>query len=146
MKQLTVLYDSSCGFCVSCRRWLEAQPAYVTLRFLPARSAVAERLFPDLAGLAEADELAVVSDEGHVYRGASAWLMCLWALEDYREWAFRLSAPALLPLARQAFELLSRNRKSISRQLGLLPEPELLETLRGAPSPTCGLPIPATSS
>jgi hypothetical protein len=73
--------------------------------------------------------------------------MCLWALENYREWAFRLSAPALLPFSRQAFELLSRNRKSISRRLGLLPEPELAETLRGAATaPACGIPADRPSS
>lgn len=140
MNQLTVLYDSSCGFCVSCRRWLAAQPAYVPLRFLPANSAVAARLFPELAGGDEPGELVVVSGEGNVYRGGSAWIMCLWALEDYREWAIRLSAPALLPFARQAFELLSRNRKALSRRLGLLPEPQLAETLRGGAAPTCGIP------
>jgi hypothetical protein len=66
--------------------------------------------------------------------------MCLWALEDYREWAIRLSAPALLPFARQAFELLSRNRKSLSRRLGLLPEPQLAEALHGGAAPACGIP------
>ena len=135
MKTLTVLYDTSCGFCVSCRRWLDDQPAYLPLQFLPTRSRAAAELFPELC--AGADELVVVSDEGFVYRGGSAWIMCLWALRDFRPWALRLSTPALLPLARQAFELLSRNRKSISRRLGLLPEGRLTEMLQDVPAPHC---------
>jgi predicted DCC family thiol-disulfide oxidoreductase YuxK len=145
MKYLTVLYDASCGFCVSCRRWLETQPPYVPLRFIPSRSTAATRLFPDLPG-PEPNELVAVSDEGHVYTGASAWIMCLWALEAYREWALRLSVPALLPFARRAFELLSHNRKAVSRALGLLPEQELGETLRRAPDPSCSLSSPRPSS
>src|SRR5262245_36298006 len=123
---LTVLYDSSCGFCVSCRRWLERQPSYVPLEFLPANSAAAAALYPELAGSAP-EELTVVSGDGFVYRGSSAWIMCLWALCDYRGWAQRLSSPAFLPYARQAFEVLSRNRKALSHAFGLLPEAEILE-------------------
>jgi predicted DCC family thiol-disulfide oxidoreductase YuxK len=146
METLTVLYDASCGFCLSCRRWLESQPAYVPLQFVPSRTPAAARLLPDPAGPTEADELVVVSDEGYVYRGASAWIMCLWALVDFREWALRLSAPTLLPFARQAFKLLSQNRKSISHKLGLTPETELAETLRGAPAPACSKPAVSPSS
>ena len=145
MNKLTILYDASCGFCVSCRQWLAQQPTYLPLHFVPARSAAAARLYPELAG-SLADELTVVSDEGLVYRGAAAWIMCLWALQEFREWAQRLSTPALLPLARQAFELLSRKRKSISKTLRLLPEPELIETLRGEQLPCCDLPTASPSS
>ncbi|MFY0575769.1 hypothetical protein ACN28S_16675 [Cystobacter fuscus] len=45
--------------------------------------------------------------------------MVLWALEDYREWALRLSSPTLMPLARNAFELLSSNRRRLSGWLHL---------------------------
>jgi predicted DCC family thiol-disulfide oxidoreductase YuxK len=136
--ELTILYDPSCGFCVSCRRWLERQPAYLPLQFVPAGGAAALALYPELAGEAR-EELTVVSNDGLVYRGASAWIMCLWALCEFREWAQRLSSPALLPYARQAFELLSRNRKTLSNKLGLAPEADLLETLRSTPAPSCGV-------
>jgi len=56
----------------------------------------------------------VISDEGAVYRGAHAWVMCLWALENYRAHAQRLAHPVLLPLARTVCELLSRNRFFLS--------------------------------
>jgi hypothetical protein len=48
--------------------------------------------------------------------------MCLWALEDYRGWAVRLARPEMMPLARLSFDLLSRNRRDLSRLLGLKAE------------------------
>ena len=79
----------------------------------------------------------VVSDEGAVYRNDSAWIMCLFALEEYRDWANRLAHPLLRPFARQAFALLSRERSRISRWLSLASEVEIAETLRQINAPAC---------
>ncbi|HLY09802.1 MAG TPA: DCC1-like thiol-disulfide oxidoreductase family protein [Planctomycetota bacterium] len=155
MKRLTVFYDADCGFCVTCRWWLGRQPAFVDLDFLAAGSPEANRRFPGLAAPGPVEELLVVDDEGGVYRGASAWLMCLWALQDYREWAGRLASPALLPLARGAFAFLSGKRRAISGVLGLEPE-RWAEEFRRSEPPRCvgggasggpdpALPLPATS-
>src|SRR5262249_25469517 len=92
-----------------------------------------------------ADELFVVSDDGAVFDGGSAWIVCLWALVDYRDWSYRLATPALLPLARPAFELFSKRRKSISRRLRLLPQSDLVAELQAAPDPTCEIPAPVRS-
>ena len=99
MRALSVLYDETCGFCVSCARWLGAQRTWVGLECLPAGGEAAARRFPELRRSASKEELVVVDDEGGVYRDTHAWLMVLWALEDYRAWAQRLSRPALMPLA-----------------------------------------------
>src|SRR6516162_50238 len=114
MNKLTVLYDAQCGFCVKCRWWLARQAAFVELEFLPAGGADALRRFPELAAPGTVDELLAIDDEGGVYRGASAWLMCLWALVEYRVWAGRLASPALMPLAGGAFVLLSSKRRALS--------------------------------
>jgi len=84
-----------------------------------------------------------VSDEGGVYREGDAWLMCLYALEEYREWSLRLSEPALRPLARQAFSLLSRSRGAVSRWLGLMADVELRDTLERVEAPACSLSVEA---
>ena len=89
MRSLTVLYDARCGLCSNARRWLEGQPQIVPLELLAADSAEARRRFPSLAET-EPEELVVVTDEGDVYRGSHAWIVCLWALRDYRELADRL--------------------------------------------------------
>lgn len=135
MNRLYVLYDETCGACFQARRWMGRQPALVALEFVPAGSPGARRLFPDLASASE--ELTVVSDLGEVWRGTAAWLMCLWALADFREWSHRLSSPALAPFARQAFELLSKNRKKLSEWLRLMPEEAVADRLKKGGSPEC---------
>jgi predicted DCC family thiol-disulfide oxidoreductase YuxK len=115
------------------------QPAYVELVFVPAGSDRASRLFPDLAPADGPEELVVISDAGGVYREGDAWIMCLYALVDYREWALRLAHPMLRPLARQAFALLTRQRARLSRWLGLASDAEIAITLRAVEAPACAL-------
>ena len=133
MNRLTVLYDKNCGLCRRCRWWLAAEPAYVELDFLAAQSPDVVRRFPGLEPEGKPEELIVVSDDGGVYRGPEAFIMCLWALENYREWSEVLARPALMPLARHAFGLLSENRRSITKWLGWGGTDELAEALRKEP-------------
>jgi hypothetical protein len=79
------------------------QPAFVELDFVPYDSA-GER-YREIPWLGE--ELVVVSDDGSVWAGPAAFLICMWALRDWREWACRLSTPALAPLARRFFAAVS---------------------------------------
>jgi predicted DCC family thiol-disulfide oxidoreductase YuxK len=114
MKCLYVLFDAECELCMRCRNWLMKQPAFVPLVFIAFQSDEAQQRFPGIDALKPGEQLLVISDEGAVYRGANAWIMCLWALENYREHAQRLANPVLLPLARTVCELLSRNRFFLS--------------------------------
>jgi predicted DCC family thiol-disulfide oxidoreductase YuxK len=113
MRSLTVLYDADCGFCLRCMRWLQGQAAYVPLRFVPLGSEAAGRFA--LPAAAAAGELTVIDDEGGLYSGHAAYLMCLYALRDYREWSLRMANPALWPLARRALEWVTSHRRDLSR-------------------------------
>jgi predicted DCC family thiol-disulfide oxidoreductase YuxK len=145
MDRLYVLYDANCGLCSWAKRWLIRQPTMIELRFIPAGSAIAARLFPGLDRAGEPpEELVVVSDQGAVYRGGNAWIMCLFALEAYREWANRLAHPLLRPLARQAFELLSSQRSRVSHWLSLASEVEIAETLSQVNVAACAIPAITT--
>jgi len=138
MKTLFVIYDSECGFCCRCRQWLAQQPAYLDLRFFQRNSPEVVCRFPGIEKLLRLDELLVVSDEGAVYRGAHAWVMCLYALREYREWASKLAHPSLLPFAWRAYELFSENRREFSRWMKLLPEEEIAKKIRQhSPPPVC---------
>ncbi len=117
MQHLYVLYDDRCGLCRWIKGWATEQPAFIPLVFIPAGEA--ERLIPGASTPGVPEELVVVSDEGEVYRGDSAWIMCFYALEEFREWSLRLASPALRPLARKAFALVSRHRVNVSDWLGL---------------------------
>ncbi len=120
MKRLTVLYDGECLFCRSCRDWLRGQRQFVRLEFMPLQAEEVAVRFPGIGRFEPDRQIVAVSDEGAVYRGDSAWIMCLWALREYRSWAFRLARPALRPLARRICELVSENRQRISRSFARL--------------------------
>ncbi len=136
MKALTVLYDEHCPLCIRSARWLQSQEAFLPLECLAAGSAEVLRRYGEVFR-AEKKELTVIDDRGGVYRGTDAWLMCLFALVDYREWSTRLATPSLKPLARTAFEALSTHRQGLSRLLWAR-EAELREGLRAArPDPGC---------
>ena len=132
MRRLFVLYDADCGLSRRLASWLATEPALIPLLPLAAQSAEAARLFP---GHAPGAELAVVSDQGAVWLGDHAWIMCLYALRNYRDWARKLSHPLLLPLARQAYATLSTHRSTISRFMGAR---ELADRLGAVPAPACG--------
>jgi predicted DCC family thiol-disulfide oxidoreductase YuxK len=145
MKRLTVLYDARCGLCARAHTWLERQERLLELEFVPAASAAARARFPTLEHPDPPEDLVVVDDEGGVYRNDDAWIMTLYALEQYRSWALRLAAPALRPLARAAFEWLSRNRRSLSRRLALAADADVALALAQTPA-SCPRPIPPPSA
>ncbi|MFL6258347.1 MAG: thiol-disulfide oxidoreductase DCC family protein [Thermoanaerobaculia bacterium] len=115
---LTVLYDDRCALCRRARAWLADQPKYVSMAFLPAGSNEARRRFPDLDHGSSLEELTVVGWGGEVYRGAKAWVMCLWALKKYRSASLRLSEPEMIPVARRLIAWVSRNRFWIGEAAG----------------------------
>ncbi|MEM7626931.1 MAG: DUF393 domain-containing protein [Planctomycetota bacterium] len=117
---LTVLYDPDCPLCVRCWKWFDRQPKLLPVDFVPQGTADAGRRFPALrVGKNEAvEELIVVGGDGKVYRNDRAWIMCLYALREYRPLAFRLSHPALRPLARRAYHVVSHNRQWLSQWFG----------------------------
>jgi predicted DCC family thiol-disulfide oxidoreductase YuxK len=112
-RSLTVLFDPGCALCQRCRSWMLGQASYVPLTFVACDGAEARRRYGDIPWLG--DELVVVSDRGGVWAGPAAFLTCLWALVDWREWSFRLAAPAFAPLVERFFHALSSRRRSLAR-------------------------------
>jgi len=105
MTTLTVFYDRRCGLCRAVVDWIAGQPQIVPLVCTPKADGQ--------------DELEVAADTGERWSGDDAWLMVLWALADYRPWAYRLASPLVRPTARALFATLSAYRGSISCALGL---------------------------
>ncbi len=125
MRTLYVLYDPKCELCRRLKDWLLVQRSWLGLCVVPAGSDKARKMFPTLDTIASGNDLVVISDEGQVYLNDRAWIMAMYALEEYREWACRLTHPLLMPLARQAFAAISRNRHAFSRWLHVA-DPEAL--------------------
>lgn len=113
MRELTVLFDATCALCRDARAWLEREPAYVPLRFVAAASPEALGRFPDISADEMLKDIMVIDDAGNVYRGAKAWVMCLWATRRYREWALTLVTPALWPMAKRLARWVTVNRSHL---------------------------------
>ena len=140
MQKLYVLYDPKCELCCRLKNWILVQRSWLGLALLEQGSEKAKRLFPDLEKIAGKDDLAVISDEGAVYLNNSAWIMVLYAMVEYRDWASRLTHPLLMPLARQAFAALSKNRHFLSRWIATQDADEMADELRKVELEPCALP------
>ncbi|MGD0507136.1 MAG: DCC1-like thiol-disulfide oxidoreductase family protein [Terriglobales bacterium] len=143
MQKLYVLYDPKCELCCRLKDWLREQPSWIALEVIPAGSEQARQLFPQLEQIASQNDLAVISDEGAVYLNDRAWIMVLYALEEYRDWAARLTHPLLMPLARQAYAALASNRYLLSRWLSSTNPEAIAAELRNVVLETCALPAGA---
>jgi predicted DCC family thiol-disulfide oxidoreductase YuxK len=119
MLALTVLYDPECGLCRRAHEWLAEQSKIVELIFVPCASDEAHQRYPQLNHDLTRKDLTVIDNDGAVYFGPKAWLMVLWSLSRYREWAYRLSTPELLPTTKRVVSAISQNRYQISRATGL---------------------------
>lgn len=139
MEKLYVLYDPECELCERLKDWLLVQRTWLGLCMVPAGSDKAQKLFPQLEKVASCNDLVVISDDGEVYLNNSAWIMALYALDDYRDWACRLAHPLLLPFVRQAFATISKNRHVISQWLQRARPDEIAGELRKVPLPACAI-------
>jgi predicted DCC family thiol-disulfide oxidoreductase YuxK len=140
MEKLYVLYDPKCELCCRLKNWILVQRSWIGLALVEQGSEKAKRLFPELDGIAGKEDLAVISDEGAVYLNDRAWIMVLYAMVEYREWAARLTHPVLMPLARQAFAALSKNRHWLSKMLNSEDPEAIAGELRQVELEPCALP------
>jgi len=140
VQKLYVLYDPKCELCCRLKNWILVQRSWIGIAVVEAGSEKAKRLFPELEQIATKDDLAVISDEGAVYLNDRAWIMVLFAMVEYRDWAARLTHPLLMPLARQAFAALSKNRHSISNWLSTEDPEAIAGELRKVELEPCAVP------
>jgi predicted DCC family thiol-disulfide oxidoreductase YuxK len=146
MEKLYVLYDPKCELCCRLKNWILVQRSWIGIAVIEQGSEKAKRLFPELDRIATKEDLAVISDEGAVYLNDRAWIMVMYAMVDYRDWAARLTHPLLMPLARQAFAALSKNRHFISSMLSPENTEALANELRKVELEPCALPTNPTTS
>ena len=115
MKAISVFFDGRCGLCRSVRGWLEREPQFVALHFVSYDARLAREIFPRIADWQPDREILALTDEGDLYQGAGAWILCLWATVRFRPWALRLARPALRPSAEKLCRVIARNRRGLSR-------------------------------
>ena len=139
MEKIYVLYDPKCELCCRLKNWILVQRSWIGIAVVEQGSEKAKRLFPDLERIATREDLAVISDEGAVYLNDRAWIMVMYAMVEYRDWASRLTHPLLMPLARQAFTALSKNRHWLSKMLSSENPEAIAVELRNVELEPCAL-------
>ncbi|MFC7336691.1 thiol-disulfide oxidoreductase DCC family protein [Haloferula chungangensis] len=115
VKGIEVFYDGRCGMCCSFHEWIARQPRAFAIAFVPYQAAEAERVFPGLGTLDPAREMVVRTHAGEIYRGAEAWVWCLYSCANHQGTAKRLGGPGLLPVAVKACRVLAANRHALSK-------------------------------
>lgn len=134
IRLLYVLYDAECGVCSQVRKWLMEQPRYVELQFILLQNPRLSQYFPGVDNFHPSQEIVVISDQGAVYCGAQAWVMCLWALQNYRTWSLRFAKPELFPWVQKFCYIISKNRFAVSRLLRIRNDAKLLQELQSESS------------
>ena len=112
---IEVYYDGRCGMCCSFHEWINRQPRAFAIEFIPYQASHAEKVFPGLGTLDPAREMVVRTSEMEIYRGAEAWVWCLYSCANHQVAARRLGGPKLLPIAIHACRVLAANRHALSK-------------------------------
>ena len=136
-KKIEVFYDGRCGMCCTFHEWVNRQSRAFRIDFIPYQDGEAEKVFPGLNTLDPAREMIVRTDEGKIFRGAEAWVWCLYSCADYRGLAKRLCGPCLLPVAIRACRLLSANRHGLSKIFFRKKDREVRRSLHRMETPAC---------
>ncbi|MDF1660286.1 MAG: DCC1-like thiol-disulfide oxidoreductase family protein [Planctomycetota bacterium] len=139
ISSLTVFYDNRCGFCAFCRDWLSEQRTLLHLHFRPLHSADLVEDFPELKNHSLNGDLLVRDNLGGYYQGPDAFIMVLFACQDYRDWSLTLSTPRMKPLAKAFFRKLSSHRTLLSR---FFPSPALRHSEEACQSEDCRVDPP----
>lgn len=134
---IEVFYDGRCGMCCSFHEWVNKQSRSYRVDFIPYQSREAEHVFPGIGTLDPAREMIVRTDEGQIFRGAEAWVLCLNSCANYQAAARKLASPGLIAVAVRACRLLAANRHSLSKVFFRGKDKEVRGTLHNMPTPEC---------
>jgi predicted DCC family thiol-disulfide oxidoreductase YuxK len=137
MKKIEVYYDGRCGMCCSFHEWINRQPRAYSIEFIPYQAARAEQIFPGISTLDPAREMIVRTDENKIFRGAEAWVLCLYSCSNHQTAARRLAGPGLLPIAVHSCRLLAANRHALSKIFFRKKDREVQEQLHQMQLPEC---------
>jgi len=137
IKRVEVFYDGRCGMCCSFHEWINRQPRAFGIAFVPYQSPDAETIFPGIGTLDPAREMIVRTCGNEIYRGAEAWVLCLYSCANHRAAARRLAGPGLLPVAIHACRVLAANRHALSKVFFRSKDRKVREELHHMDTPAC---------
>lgn len=119
MKPLIIFYDGGCGLCGQLKNFFEKEAEPGRLQFVPYQSPRAERWIPRIADFQPEREMLALTPEGERLSGVESWLKMLGTTRRFRLLAKGLGLPVIRPLTRWVYRSGARNRRVLSRFLGL---------------------------
>lgn len=128
-ENIEVFYDGRCGMCCTFHEWVNAQRRAFGVDFIPYQAGRAEVVFPGIGTLDPGREMVVRVDGGEIFRGAEAWVWCLYSCANYQNAARRLARPGMLAVAVRACRVLAANRHGLSKVFFRRKDREVRETL-----------------
>lgn len=137
IRKIEVFYDGRCGMCCSFHEWINRQPRAYQIDFIPYQSPCAEKVFPGIGTLDPAREMIVRTCRNEIYRGAEAWVLCLYGCANHQAAAMKLATPGLLSVAIRACRVLAANRHSLSKVFFRRKDKAVRETLHQMQAPEC---------
>ena len=137
IQKIEVFYDGRCGMCCSFHEWINRQPRAYRIDFIPYQSPDAEKVFPGIGTLDPAREMIVRTDQGKIYRGAEAWVLCLHSCANHQTAARKLATPGMLSVAIRACRVLAANRHSLSKVFFRRKDKAVREVLHQIKTPEC---------
>ncbi len=137
VKGIEVFYDGRCGMCCTFHEWIHRQARAFAIDFVPYQSVRAVEVFPEVHELDPAREMVVRVDRERVFRGAEAWVWCLYGCVNYRGVARRLAKPMMLGVAVRFCRLLAANRRGLSRVFFRKKDREVRNQLHQMDPPSC---------
>ncbi|MDB9741293.1 DUF393 domain-containing protein [Akkermansiaceae bacterium] len=137
INKIEVFYDGHCGMCCTFHEWLNKQKRAFEVEFIPYQSDRAIEVFPEIETLDPDKEMIVRTDDGEIYQGAEAWVICLHSGKKYQGIADKMASPALLPMAKKTCNILAANRLKLSGLLFKKKDQEVAEHLHEMEGPDC---------
>ena len=137
IQKIEVFYDGRCGMCCSFHEWINKQPRANRIEFIPYQSPMAEKVFPGIGTLDPAREMIVRTNRGVIFRGAEAWVLCLYSCANHQATARKLASPGLLSIAIHSCRLLAANRHSLSKVFFRRKDKEVRKNLHQMQTPQC---------
>ncbi|MEK7286085.1 MAG: DUF393 domain-containing protein [Nitrospirota bacterium] len=106
----TCIYDANCRLCVSSKKWIERWDIKNNIQFIPFQSEEAKKKIPDIASLNRLDAMRVISPNGEISLGVSAFRTMLFFLPMGKIIALFFRLPGAFYFANKIYQVIAKNR------------------------------------
>jgi predicted DCC family thiol-disulfide oxidoreductase YuxK len=113
-----VIYDGECNFCSAQVRWLHRLDWFKLLKFIPAKDPFVKNIAPNLSQERLSEAIYCVSKNGNISRAARCFRSLSLRIPLLFPVALLLWFPGVIWIAEKIYEMIARNRSTLSRFFG----------------------------